>query len=225
MPGLFVILIPILASDIVNPVLLAAVVYAFGSRRPYTNALSILMGWFVVYFASGIVLAIGLEAVTNYLKNPKPIDFGIEAVVGLLLIWVGIQAAKATDPRRKKKELDDVDSLTPISGFLAGASINLVGMPFAIPYFAVIDQILKADLPTSKGLLVLFTYNLAYVLPFAALVAIRRISGEKSDALFQKINNGMERIGSFLIPLLLILLGGALVVDAAFFFMSGKSLF
>jgi cytochrome c biogenesis protein CcdA len=225
MLGLFAILIPILASDIVNPVLLAAVVYAFGSRRPYTNALSILMGWFVVYFASGVALAIGLEAITNYLKNPRPIDFSIEAVIGLLLIWAGIQVAKATDPKRKKKEFDDADSLTAVSGFMIGASINLVGMPFAIPYFAVIDQILKADLPHTKGLLVLLIYNLLYILPFAALVVIRRISGEKSDALFQKINNGMERIGSFLLPLLLILLGGALMVDAAFFFFSGKSLF
>ncbi len=225
MPGLFIILVPILASDIVNPVLLAAVVYAFGSRRPYSNALSILLGWFVVYFASGVVLAIALDAILDYLKNPRPIDFAIEAGLGLLLIWVGIQAAKATDPRRKKKEFDDPDSLTPISGFLAGASINLIGMPFAIPYFAVIDQILKADLPTHRGLFVLFLYNLAYILPFVALVAIRRISGEKSDGLFKKINNGMERIGSFLIPLLLILLGGALVVDAVFFFLSGKSLF
>ena len=119
MPGLFVILIPILASDIVNPVLLAAVVYAFGSRRPYSNALSILLGWFVVYFASGVVLTIALEAITSYLKNPRPINFAIEAALGLVLIGVGIQAARGTDPRRKKKELDDADSLTPISGFLA----------------------------------------------------------------------------------------------------------
>jgi len=225
MPGLFIILIPILASDIVNPVLLAAVVYAFGSRRPCTNALSILMGWFVVYFACGVVLAVALDAITNYLKNPRPMDFAIEAVLGLVLIGVGIQAARATDPRRKKKELDNPDSLTPISGFLAGASINLFSMPFAIPYFAVIDQILKADLPTHRGMFVLLVYNLAYILPFAILVAIRRLSGEKSDVLFQRINHGMERIGSFLIPLLLIILGGALLADAAFFFLTEKSLF
>jgi hypothetical protein len=35
----------------------------------------------------------------------------------------------------------------------------------------------------------------------------------------------MERVGSFLIPLLLILLGAGLLVDAAFFFLTGKSLF
>ena len=56
---LFAVIIPILFTDIINPVLLAGVIYTLGSRKPYLNAVSILLGWFVVYFICGIGLAIG----------------------------------------------------------------------------------------------------------------------------------------------------------------------
>jgi cytochrome c biogenesis protein CcdA len=225
MLGLFAILIPILVSDVINPVLLAAVIFAFGSRRPYLNSVSILMGWLVVYFISGVLLVIGLDAITDILKNPRPIYFIIEAIIGLLLIWSGIQLSRSPDGKRKKKEFDEADTLNPIAGFGIGASINLIGMPFAIPYFAVVDQILKANLSWPRILMVLFIYNFLYILPFLILVIIRRISGQESDALFEKINNFMDRISSVLIPLIMILLGGALIADAIVFFSSGKALF
>jgi len=36
--------------------------------------------------------------------------------------------------------------LTPVKAFGLGAVINFVGIPFALPYFAALNQILKADL-------------------------------------------------------------------------------
>lgn len=225
MLGLFAILIPILVSDVINPVLLAAVIFALGSRKPYLNSVSILMGWMIVYFISGVLLVIGLDAVIDILKNPRPIYFFIQCILGLLLIWSGIQLFRSPDGKKKKKEFDEADTLNPLVGFGIGASINLIGMPFAIPYFAVIDQILKANLSWPRILMVLFIYNFLYILPFLILVVMRRIAGEESDALFQKINDWMDRISSVLIPLIMILLGGALIADAIVFFSSGKTLF
>jgi cytochrome c biogenesis protein CcdA len=223
--GLFAILIPILVSDVINPVLLAAVIFALGSRKPYLNAVSILMGWLVVYFISGVLLVIGLDAIIDILKNPRPCYFVIEAIIGLLLIWSGIRLARSPGGKKKKKEFNEADKLNPLAGFGIGVSINLIGMPFAIPYFAVVDQILKANLSWPRVLMVLLIYNFLYILPFLILVVIRRISGQESDALFQKINDWMDGISSVLIPLIMVLLGGALIADAIVFFSSGKSLF
>jgi len=138
---------------------------------------------------------------------------------------LGIRLARSKDSQKKKKEFDDADSLNPAAGFWIGASINLIGMPFAIPYFAVISQILKENLNWPQALMVLLIYNLLYILPFASVVVVRRISGKESDAPFQKINNWMDRVSAVLIPLLMIVVGGALVADAVFFFTRGQSLF
>ena len=83
-------LIPILVTDVINPVLLAAVIFALGSNRPYLNSLTILLGWLTVYMISGIILALGLEAITGYLSNPRPIDYWIGIIVGIALILLGI---------------------------------------------------------------------------------------------------------------------------------------
>ena len=54
-------LVPILLTDIVNPVLFAFMVYAVSTDRPIANSSALLLGHTVAYFVVGIVLATGLE--------------------------------------------------------------------------------------------------------------------------------------------------------------------
>jgi cytochrome c biogenesis protein CcdA len=219
------VLIPILLADVINPVLLAAVIYALGGRKPVLLATMVLMGWMVVYFGSGIVLAIGLESLVDFIENPRPIDFYIEIGVAILLIWFGIKNLIPTNKPRAKKEFDDSGSLTVFGAFGIGATINLIGMPFAIPYFAALDQILKADMGWTESLLALLIYNLAYIFPFALLIAIKIIMGQKGDGILQKVNQWMDRIGKVLLPGMMILLGVALIIDAFMYFTTGTPWF
>jgi cytochrome c biogenesis protein CcdA len=225
MGSLILILIPILLTDIVNPVLLAAVVFAVGSKRPMINANAVLLGWFTLYFISGIILAIGFEKISYFIANPRPIDFYIESVVAVLLFWLAIRCFKKEDPRKKEKDYGDANALKTSSAFFIGASINLIGLPFAIPYFAALDQILKADFTWIPALLTLLIYNILYILPFFLLIVIRYIFREKSDPLFTTISEKMEKIGNVLLPLFLILIGGALLTDAILYFSTGQPLF
>ncbi len=57
---LFPIILPLLITDIINPVLLAAVIYSLGSNKPFLNSIFILLGWFLLYFIAGIALFICL---------------------------------------------------------------------------------------------------------------------------------------------------------------------
>ncbi|MBT8379610.1 MAG: GAP family protein [Ignavibacteria bacterium] len=219
------IVLPILITDIINPVLLAAVIFSLGSRKPFVNSVFILLGWFLLYFAAGIAIALGLDAVIELLANPRPIDFYIEIAIGLLLLWLGLSMIFKKKPKQKKPQYDDAAALSPLKAFWMGALINIIGLPFALPYFAVIDQILKADLDWVPSLTVLLIYNLLYVLPFASLLLIRIFYREKSDAIFSKINSVMERIADVLMPFILIGIGGFLIADAIFFFVKGTPLF
>ncbi len=217
--------IPILVSDVLNPVLLAGVIFGLGSRRPFLNSTLLLLGWFVTYFAAGILLALGLDAIIDFFKTPRPIDFVIETVLGLLLIGLGVYVVRSGQRHKKGREFDDADTLSAGTSFWIGASINLIGMPFAIPYFAFLGQILKADLDWMGALMVLLIYNLLYVLPFSLLIFIRLIYRQESDVLFKSISDGMERLSGVVMPILLFLLGGALLADAFVFFSTGDPLF
>lgn len=219
------ILFPILLADIINPVLLAAVIYALGGRKPILHSIMVLAGWLVIYFGSGILIAIGLESIMQFLQNPRPIDFYIESVVAVLLIWFGIKFMLPSKTPQVKKDFGDGGSLTAVGAFGIGATINLIGMPFAIPYFAALDQILKANFGWIESLSALLIYNILYILPFIIIIFIKIFMGEKANPLLQKISSLMEKIGKYLLPIMMILIGLILIADALLFFVKGEPLF
>lgn len=215
------VLIPFLVVDVINPVLFAFLVYAAGSERPVVNSSALLLGHTAAYLGAGVAIAVGLEHITSYLANPSRIDYLIGLVVGLFLLWI---AFPGTD-KPKQKQPEHSGALSPLSAFGFGAVINFVGIPFALPYFAAIDQILKADFESYEALLLLIVYNILYALPFLIVPALVVILGERSRPLLQRINGKLDRVSAFLMPALLGLFGLALVGDALLYFVTGTGLF
>lgn len=215
------VLTPILIADVINPVLFAFMVYAAGTDRPIVNSTSLLLGHTAAYFVAGLLVALGLGQVTAYLANPNAIDYLLGLVLGLLLLWIAV-------PKRGEQQQRDPNTtgaLTPVSALGLGAVVNFVGIPFALPYFAAVDQILKADLSTPGAVALLIGYNLAYALPFLVVPALVAVLGERSKPILERINAVLERASAFLMPLLLGLLGAALVADAMLYFSTGTGLF
>ena len=215
------ILLPILLSDMLNPVLFTFMVYAAGSRRGVLASGAMLLGHTTAYFAGGIVLAIGLERISERLANPESIDFVIELIIAVLLLWLVLRTRKDTGKRPDEQTPD----FTPWTAFSYGAVVNLIGIPFAVPYFAAIGQFLKADLDTGGVLLALLFYNLVYALPFLMIPVLTAVMGERSKPFLARINGFMERVSTYLMPALLGLVALALLADAIWYFASGESLF
>ena len=214
-------LAPILFADIINPVLFAFMVYAASTRQPVLNSIAILVGHTLAYFCAGIVLALGLERMIHRLENPQHIDFYIGLLIGVLLLWAGLLLCRKSEKTERKESA----ALTPIKALGLGAVVNFVGIPFALPYFAALDQILKVNFAVTETLLLLLSYNILYALPFTIVPILVAILGARSQSILQSINTFLERVSAVLMPVILILLGGALVADAVNYFVTGKGLF
>jgi cytochrome c biogenesis protein CcdA len=215
------VLFPILLTDVVNPVLFAFMVYAAGGNRPVLLSSSMLLGHTVAYFSAGIVLALFMETIASWFANPRTIDFVIELMLGLVLLWVAFGSSKSTGKRPDEK----APELTVLSSFGFGAVVNFIGIPFAVPYFAAIDQILKTDLSTTKAVLMLLSYNLAYAVPFALVPLLSAVMGERAKPILGRINEVLDKVSGFLMPAMLGLIGLALLADAIKYFVTGTSLF
>jgi cytochrome c biogenesis protein CcdA len=213
-------IIPFLIVDMLNPVLFALLVVAVGTNRPIANSVSLLGGHTLAYFGSGIVIALGLEQITEWLSNPRPVDFVIELLIGLFCLWaaLGSRGGKASEEKTPQR------ALTPAFCFGYGAIVNFIGVPFALPYFAAVDQILKANLSVEASVLALAIYNAAYALPFLLVPLAVAIVGEDCKPLLEKINNLLVSIVDKLMPILLFLIGAALTVDALGYLISGEPL-
>ncbi|PCC09710.1 GAP family protein [Pseudoalteromonas sp. JB197] len=220
MTEIWTILIPILIVDVMNPVLFAFMVYAAGTKHPVSNSSAVLIGHAVAYFIAGFILALGLERITDRLANPQFVDYIISLLLGILLLWVTFRPKNKT----KKEQAKPDGVLTPVKAFGLGAIINFVGIPFALPYFAALNQILKADLTIIDSVIVLFAYNLLYALPFVIVPVLVAMNGERSQSLLKRINLVVERASAYLMPALLAIAGFALVGDAIKFLLTGKGL-
>jgi cytochrome c biogenesis protein CcdA len=213
-------LAPLLIVDLLNPVLFALLVLAAGTNKPYANSVSLLAGHTFAYFTSGIVIALGLNRITDRLNNPLPVDFVIGLLIGLLCLWAALASrdGKASEERSPEREL------TPAYCFGYGAVVNFLGVPFALPYFAAVDQILKANLSVETSVLVVAIYNITYALPFLLVPIAVAILGERSKPILERINNALISLVDKLMPIMLFLIGAALTADALTFFVTGKSL-
>jgi hypothetical protein len=80
--------------------------------------------------ASPELVGIGeTDSIANRLANPKAVDFVVEAVAGVALLGVGAAMAsgRKAEERHGEEELQDFGSF---GAFTAGATINLMGIPF-----------------------------------------------------------------------------------------------
>ncbi len=222
MTELWTVLAPILLTDLLNPVLFAFLIYATGSSRPMLNSTLMLLGHTVAYFLAGIVIALGLERIMETLRDPGPLVFGFELLIGAVLLWVALKSRG--DTGRPEPE-EKAEPLGPVKAFGLGMLLNLIGIPFAVPYFAALDQILKADLDATGALTQLAIYNLAYALPFAAIIVIRAVMGKSAKPMLDRINGWVEKAAGFIMTPLLFLLGIALIIDAVYYFATGRILY
>jgi cytochrome c biogenesis protein CcdA len=217
MTELLAVITPLLLVDALNPVLFAVLIYAGASSRPVANSSAMLLGHTLAYFVVGLVASQGIEILSHRLDNPQPVDFVIEFVLGIAFIYAALASREggASETRQPQGEL------TPLKCLLYGAVINFIGAPFALPYLAVISEIVQSDLSTASAVTVLAGYNFIYALPFLLVPALIAAIGDRAQPVLAKINQFLERGTDLLMPWLMLALGLWLLFDVFYFVTTG----
>jgi cytochrome c biogenesis protein CcdA len=225
MTALLAILTPIslLDSTSMVPISLVPITTILAGRRALRGAIAFIAGVFVTYAGVGVLAVMGLDAVftrlnaefTRFWKNPDTLDFALQIAIGVVLLVIGQRMANA----RRSKERTAPPDVTPWQAFTFASGLVIVGLPGAIPYFAAVDQMLRADLPVFQTVLAVLFYNLVFVGPLIAIVLVKQLMGARADALLGAINRFMETWGRRVIMVALILLGLILVVDGVGWFL------
>jgi len=213
---LALVLLPILLTDMINPVLLAAVLYGLGSNRPVGNSWAVILGFFLSYFLAGIAIALAFEAFIDSFELTERFAYLIEFCVALLLILIGWSQLKAGDTH-PEEQLPHKRRMSFSSAAFLGLQANIIALPFAVPYLAAIDQILKADLEPWPATGTLLLYNLLYALPFAAMIAVKRLFKERGRMLLEGFNRFVHILSVRYLPWIFIALALLLLEDCISF--------
>jgi cytochrome c biogenesis protein CcdA len=211
--------IGLLDSTSMIPTAIVPIIIFLGGKRPILTASAFIVGTFVSYLACGLFIALGVDAILDrmmptikrIMENPNTVEIIVQIVLGLAMMVLSVRLA---DTRvRKGEQKKTPEQAGPASAFMFGSVIVLSGIWGALPYFAAIDQILRADVAVVPSVALLAFYNAIVVLPMVVMVLVRVILRERSDRLFESLRQFFSRWFRRVAVALLLLLGGVLVTD------------
>ena len=195
-----------------------------GGPRPLFLSTALLAGIFVTYLVCGLLVLFGLQSVFDTInayglkvwQDPNTEELIFQILIGFVLVLLGLRIARA---RKQQTEKKGPTAVTAGQTFLAGAGMTIVGLPGDVLYLAAINLILRGDLTTRQEVMVLFGFNIVYVAPLAAIVAMSLVLGERGHRLLQDTRGFFDRWGQRLIISLMLLLGALLIMDGVGWFL------
>jgi Sap-like sulfolipid-1-addressing protein len=226
MLDLLAVLTPIALVDSLSMMPFAIVVLAvlLSGRQPYLTSFSFMAGTVLSYFAAGLLIAFGLgglidrasQFITHRFWNPEAIDYEVSLVIGLALIFFGYRMAVMRQEKGKQKEVSA--EMGPGQAFVLGAGATIAGIWGALPYFAAIDQILKANVSPAESVIALVFYNLMFVSLLLLLILVRVALRQRADRMFEVINQLVAVWGKRVLIAVMVLLGLVMVADSTGYF-------
>ena len=231
MNEIWIIAVPILLVDVLNPVLFAIVVLQLTGAQPILRSTAVILGHSCAYLVFGLLVMFGLaeimqpliDRVVEVYLNPVPFDFVVGLLIGVALIafamnWI-FRAPLDEEPKQQATP-DGQQSL--LASFMVGVSIKVVGVPFALPYYGFISELFRTEVQSKVAALII--YNILYALPFALLPIAFSFWGANIIDRLEALNVFVARASSWLLPRLFALLGLVFVIDAIKYFLTGNGL-
>jgi cytochrome c biogenesis protein CcdA len=166
--------------DSLNPSTVMPALYLAGA--PGARGLgSFTLGVFAVNLVGGAVLVLGpgpelISALKGIGPSAEHIAEAAAGVALLVIAWVLWRARRSPDavertPRSRRRG----------AAFALGAGISAIEFPTAFMYFGAVSAILVSSAGVAAQLTLVTAYNVLFVLPLLAIIAIRHFAGDRAE--------------------------------------------
>lgn len=201
-------------ADAVNPVTIALALYLASDERPHARVAAFTAGVLGVYGLGGAALLLGPgQLLATAVSSAETRAFHTASIaVGAVLVIV---ALVIMHHGRSDRVTAAVDRLGPRSGLALGATVTVLDLPTAFPYFAAIAAIANAVDPVSAQIGLLAAFNLIYVLPLIAIAVLPAVAGRRWRALVVRGRRALDRFAPAAAGALTAVMGGGLIVRGA----------
>jgi len=198
-------------ADSVNPSTVVPALWQAGAPRARGLG-CFTLGVFAVYLAGGVLLVLGpgpaliaaLHQIRGTLEHVLLAAGGLVALAFAAILWRSRGRVQATGPLRRCS--------TRRSAFTLGAGIMAVELPTAFMYFGAISAIVSAHRAVMLRLSLIVTYNLVFVAPLVAILAIRLLARERGDRWLATGELWLRSAGQIVLAGVAAAAGAALVV-------------
>lgn len=179
MLALTLLVVSIAMADSINPSTVVPALWL--ASTPRGHLLSFTFGAFAMYLAGGLVLLFGPgPALISALRHMQgTVEHAIEAAAGLVVLGLALGLWRSRHSQRITRVPQPGG--TRWAAFVLGAGIMAVELPTAFMYFGAISAVLAAHQVTVVKVALLVVYNALFVTPLVAILAIRRLAGERAE--------------------------------------------
>ncbi|HSO99583.1 MAG TPA: GAP family protein [Solirubrobacteraceae bacterium] len=166
-------------ADSLNPSTLGPGLYLAADRGAAGKVLAFTGATFAVFLSGGVLLVLGPgNAILALLPHPNATTrYVLEALAGVALL-IGVPILWRRRHRPLKPPGEEGRSIAGRSPAILGATISIVELPTAFPYFAVVAAIVGSGVGVGRQLTVLVVYNLCFVAPLLAIVVAVSLAGD-----------------------------------------------
>jgi cytochrome c biogenesis protein CcdA len=198
-------------ADSINPSTVGPALLLAAGRRGAAAVAAFTAGAFAVSLAGGLLIVAGPgQLLVAALPHPGAHAKHLAEVIGgavLLILAAGVWLARDRLTRRLTEDASTHKGEG--SAFWLGAGIMLVELPTALPYFAAITAIVSSRAPLGAEVVLLLVFNVAFVSPLLAILAIRLFAGPRATAALERFGHWLRRQSAALLAALLAILGVA----------------
>jgi cytochrome c biogenesis protein CcdA len=180
-------------ADSLNPSTIVPALYLATGEHPRERVIQFTVGVFAVYFIGGAAIALGPgELLLSLVPHPSQTTRYVLEVVAGAAILIGGVFLWFHRTRLGEREPPDISG-GGRGTWLLGATITIVELPTAFPYFAVIAAIVGSGLGPVRQLFLVLIFNVCFVLPLLAIVAVLTFGGERTDRLLAAGRDFLQR--------------------------------
>jgi cytochrome c biogenesis protein CcdA len=170
-------------ADSLNPTTILTALVLAARDRPRGHLIAFSAAVFAVYLAGGILIVLGPgQLLLDRLPNPSrraghvvAIVLGVAMLTAAVLVW-----QRRT---RLSSRFPSVAGTRPRSSAILGATVTLLELPTAFPYFVAIAAIVESGVGPARQVLLVTIFNVCFVLPLVTILAILTAAGQRAQRL------------------------------------------
>ncbi len=176
--------VSIALADSLNPSTIGPGLLLASGESPRRSVLEFAAGTFVVFLIGGLVLVLGPgRLILSLVPHPVPtVRYSFETFAGVVMLLIaGILWRRRG--RLANREASSSGSRLPKhrhSPARMGATIAVIELPTAFPYFAAILAIVGSGTGVVRGVVLLAIYNVCFVLPLLGIAAALSLAGDRA---------------------------------------------
>ncbi len=181
-------------ADSLNPSTVGPALLLATGEHPRRRVLQFTAGTFAVFLIGGLVLTIGPgQAIVSLVPHPNATTrYVLETIAGAAMLVAGAALWRRRARIRQRAKEESAGSGRAVSAaarkpWVLGATISLVELPTAFPYFAVIAAVVGSGLGLTRQIVLVVIYNLCFVLPLVGIVALLTMFNERALVILGRV--------------------------------------